>query len=139
MRGKANATLIALAIAAGSVMFSTPAASAAAASFYCDSSGYTALNVPMQRCTSLSNGVLYVLQASNGNVTTGYDKTGGSAISAQLGYSRGGTSHYAGAVSISSGQNKSHTWALSESSYCTSTIGLLSYSGGTYQTPSSHC
>jgi hypothetical protein len=138
MRSKTNATLIALAIAAGSVMFSTPAASAAAASVYCDSAGYTATSEPMSRCTSLDNGVLYVHQASNGNVTTGYDKTGGSAVSAKLGYSRGGTSHYASAVSISSGQNKSHNWALSESSYCTSTIGLMS-AGSTYQTPVSHC
>ncbi|MGV9702976.1 hypothetical protein [Streptomyces sp. NPDC003483] len=136
MRSRANATLIALAIAAGSVMFSAPSASA---STYCSSSGYSTTSEPMSRCTTLSNGVLYTHQASNGNVTTGYDKTGGSAISAKLGYSRGGTSHYASAVSISSGQNKSHNWALSASSYCTSTIGLLSYSGGTYQTPASHC
>ncbi len=117
-------------------MFSTPAASAAT---YCSNGGYTATGEPMSRCTELDNGILYVHQAGNGNVTTGYDKTGGSAISAQLGYSRGGTSHYVSAVSISSGQNKSHTWALAESAYCTSTIGLLKYTGGSYQTPASHC
>ncbi|MEU7088298.1 hypothetical protein [Streptomyces achromogenes] len=136
MRRRANATLLALAIAAGSVMFSAPIASAAP---YCDSSGYTSINEPMERCTSLSNGVLIVKQASSGVVSTTYSKTGGSTISAQLGYSRSGTNHYASAVSISSGQTKSAKWSLSESAYCTYTIGLLKYSGGSYQTPTSHC
>jgi hypothetical protein len=117
-------------------MFSAPVASAAA---YCDSSGYTETNEPMERCTSLSNGKLFVKQSSSGVVSTTYSKTGGSTISAQLGYSRSGTSHYASAVSISSGQTKSAKWSLSASAYCTNTIGLLKYSGGSYQTPTSHC
>jgi len=117
-------------------MFSAPVASAAA---YCDSSGYTATNEPMERCTKLSNGILIVHQSFSGVVSTTYAKTGGSTISAQLGYSRSGTSRYAGAVSIASGQTKSATWSLSASAYCTSTIGLLTYSGGSYQTPASHC
>ncbi|WP_259472063.1 hypothetical protein [Streptomyces shenzhenensis] len=136
MRRRANATLIALAIAAGSVMFSAPIASAAT---YCDNTGYTSISEPIERCTTLSNGVLVVHQASNGVVSTGYDKTGGSTISAQLGYSRSGTAHYANAVSISAGQKKSQTWSLGASAYCSSIIGLLKYSGGSYQTPASHC
>ncbi|MGW3958119.1 hypothetical protein ACWEKM_46390 [Streptomyces sp. NPDC004752] len=136
MRRRANATLITLAIAAGSVMFSAPIASAAA---YCDDSGYTSIGEPIERCTSLSNGVLVVHQASNGVVGTTYGKTGGSTISANLGYSRSGTAHYADAVSIGAGQEKRKTWSLGASAYCSSIIGLLKYSGGQYQTPASHC
>ncbi|MGC8923524.1 hypothetical protein [Streptomyces griseoaurantiacus] len=136
MRRRVNVTLAALAIAAGSVMFGAPAASAAS---YCDSSGYSSTNQPMERCTSLSNGILTVHQSSSGNVGTSYYKSGGSTISAKLGYSRSGTSHYASAVSISQGSTKSHTWSLGASAYCSSIYGLLSYSGGTYQTPASHC
>jgi hypothetical protein len=136
MRRRTNATLIALAIAAGSVMFSAPTVSAVT---YCDSSGYTATGEPMERCTSLSNGILAVKQSSSGVVSTEYYKSGGSTISAQLGYSRSGTNHYASAVSIASGTTKRQTWSLSASAYCTNTIGLLKYSGGSYQTPTSHC
>ncbi|MEV6699264.1 hypothetical protein AB0M68_19120 [Streptomyces sp. NPDC051453] len=136
MRRRANATLAALAIAAGSVMFSAPIASAVT---YCDSSGYTSIGEPTERCTSLSNGILAVHQGSSGVVGTSYYKSGGSTISAKLGYSRSGTSHYASSVSIGSGQTKSATWSLGSGAYCSSITGLLSYSGGTYQTPSSHC
>lgn len=120
-------------------MFSTPTASALT---YCDSSGYTVINQPTERCTSLSNGILGVHQASDGGVTVvsaEYYKSGGSTISAKLGYSRSGVAHYAGAVSISVGQTKRSTWSLGASAYCSSMIGLLSYSGGAYQTPASHC
>lgn len=117
-------------------MFSAPIASAVT---YCDSSGYTVTNEPMERCTSLSNGILAVKQSSSGVVSSEYYKSGGSTISAQLGYSRSGTSHYASAVSIAVDTTKRQTWSLSASAYCTNTIGLLKYSGGTYQTPPSHC
>ncbi|MFF4867481.1 hypothetical protein ACFY3J_38755 [Streptomyces sp. NPDC001231] len=136
MRRIANTTLVVLALAAGSVMFGAPTASAIT---YCDSSGYTSTNEPMERCTKLSNGILAIKQAGSGIVATEYYKSGGSTISAQLGYSRAGTSHYAGAVSIASGATKKQTWSLSANAYCTSTIGLLKYSGGTFQTPASHC
>ncbi|MFE1953270.1 hypothetical protein ACFW9D_22710 [Streptomyces sp. NPDC059524] len=136
MRRRSNATVIALAIAAASVMFSAPSASAVT---YCSSGGYTSTGEPMERCTSLSNGILAVKQSSSGVVSTEYYKSGGSTITAKLGYSRGGTNHYASSVSISSGTTKRQTWSLSAGSYCTSTIGLLSYSGGTFQTPTSHC
>ncbi len=135
MRRRVNATLIALAIATGSVMFGAPSASAAP---YCDSSGYSATNEPVERCTSLDNGILTVHQGSSGVMSTQYYKSGGSAISAKLGYSRSGTSHYASAVSISKGQTKSHSWSLGADAYCSNIIGLMS-SGSTYQTPTSHC
>ncbi|MET8831707.1 hypothetical protein ABZX40_38425 [Streptomyces sp. NPDC004610] len=136
MRRIANTALVALAITAGSVMFGAPSASA---NSYCSSSGYTETGEPMERCTTLSNGILTVKQASSGVVSTAYYKSGGSTISARLGYSRSGSSHYKPAVSIAVGATSRATWSLSASAYCTSTIGLLSYSGGTYQTPASHC
>ncbi|WP_330289809.1 hypothetical protein [Streptomyces sp. NBC_00576] len=117
-------------------MFSAPTASAIS---YCDSSGYSETSEPMERCTSLSNGLLGIHQASNGVVGVEYTKSGGSTISAKLGYSRSGTNHYASAVSIAVGQTKRSTWSLGASAYCSNMIGLLSYSGGTYQTPTSHC
>jgi hypothetical protein len=117
-------------------MFGAPAASAVT---YCDSSGHTVTGLPTERCTSLSNGILAVSQNSNGLVSTEYYKSGGSTISAKLGYSRSGTSHYGSAVSIAVGATKRATWSLGASTFCTSTVGLLSYSGGTYQTPASHC
>ncbi|SED27182.1 hypothetical protein SAMN04490357_4344 [Streptomyces misionensis] len=116
-------------------MISAPTASAIT---YCDRSGYTATNEPMERCTSLDNGILSVHQASNGVVGTEYYKKSGSTISAKLGYSRSGTSHYASAVSIGSGQTKRVTWSLGASAYCSNIIGLMS-AGSTYQTPTSHC
>ncbi|WP_371670157.1 hypothetical protein OG985_22500 [Streptomyces sp. NBC_00289] len=116
-------------------MVSAPTASAVT---YCDSSGYTATNEPMERCTSLDNGILAVHQSSSGNVGTEYYKKSGSTISIKLGYSRSGTSHYASAVSISSGQTKRNTWSLGASAYCSNIIGLMS-AGSTYQTPTSHC
>ncbi|KUM77204.1 hypothetical protein [Streptomyces griseorubiginosus] len=117
-------------------MISAPTASAVD---YCDSAGFTATSEPMQRCTTLTNGILAVKQASNGLIGTEYYKKSGSAVSIKLGYSRSGTSHYASAVSISSGQTKLKNWSLGESAYCSNIIGLMSASGSTYQTPTSHC
>ncbi|WP_202440849.1 hypothetical protein [Streptomyces sp. SID69] len=117
-------------------MFSAPTASAVT---YCDSSGYTATNEPMERCTSLSNGILAIHQGSSGVIGTSYYKSGGSAISASLGYSRSGTTHYKAAVSISSGQTKSTTWSLGADAYCSNIIGLMNSGGDKYQTPTSHC
>ncbi|MGM0350876.1 hypothetical protein [Streptomyces sp. Adlamb9] len=93
----------------------------------------------MERCTSLSNGILTVHQGGSGTVGTSYYKKSGSTVSAKLGYSRGGTSHYASAVSIGSGQTKSHTWSLGADAYCSNIFGLMNSGGSTYQTPTSHC
>ncbi|KOT37566.1 hypothetical protein ADK41_19650 [Streptomyces caelestis] len=109
---------------------------------YCDSSGWTASGDPHERCTSLSNGVLYHSKRASSSGTTlrtGYDKDGGSTISAQLGYSMSGTTKYASAVSIANGQNKSKSWTVSGDKACLNSVGLLSYSGGSYQTPAAHC
>ncbi|MFJ1562566.1 hypothetical protein [Streptomyces mirabilis] len=117
-------------------MVSAPTASAVT---YCDSSGYTSTNEPVERCTSLDNGILAIHQGSSGVIGVSYYKSGGSTtISAKLGYSRSGTSHYASAVSISKGQTKTATWSLGASAYCSNIIGLMS-AGSTYQTPTSHC
>ncbi|EFF90911.1 hypothetical protein [Streptomyces sp. e14] len=136
MRTKANATLIALAFAAGSVMFSAPAASAAA---YCSGSGWTATNEPMERCTSLDNGILYNKQISGSTIYTTYSKTGGSTISAKLGYIHSGTTTYAAAVSIASGQTVKKSFSVSSGWYCDSIIGVMSANGTKYQTPATHC
>jgi len=136
MRSKANVTLTALAIAAGSVMFSAPAASAAA---YCSDSGYTATGEPMERCTTLSNGILYNKQISGTTVYTTYSKTGGSTVSVRLGYTYSGSTTYSSYFSISSGETQRKSWGLGASAYCKSMTGVLNYSGGTFQTPATHC
>jgi hypothetical protein len=136
VRTKTSATLIACALAAGSVLFSGPSASAAA---YCDSSGYTATNEPMDRCTTLSNGILYNHQSSADNVSTTYSKTGGSSVSVRLGYTYKGSTHYSSYFSISSGQTVQKTFYPGSGSYCQTMTGVLNYSGGTFQTPSTHC
>ncbi|MFE1857109.1 hypothetical protein [Streptomyces anandii] len=85
----------------------------------------------MERCTSLSNGILYNKQSLSGsttNVFTTYSKTGGSSVSVRLGY-----------TSIGSGQTVKKTFTQGASAYCQSMTGVLNYSGGTFQTPSTHC
>ncbi|WP_338781149.1 hypothetical protein [Streptomyces sp. DG1A-41] len=138
MRTKTSAAVIACTIAAGSVLFSAPAASAAA---YCDSAGYTASNDPTERCTSLSNGILYHKKTNSAptNIYTTYSKTGGSKTSVKLGYSMRGDTHYSASISISSGQTKQKSWKLTGDYGCYNSTGLLKYSGGTYQTPAAHC
>ncbi|MGW6909279.1 hypothetical protein [Streptomyces sp. NPDC054940] len=142
MRTKtSSATLIACALAAGSVMFSAPAASAAAS---CDHSGYTAINEPMERCTTLSNGILYNKQSSPGTdnrtkIATGYSKTGGSSVKVRLGYIYKGSTHYSDYFTIGSGQTVTKKFTQGANAYCQSMTGVLNYSGGTFQTPSTHC
>lgn len=139
MRSKASAALFAGAMAVGSVMFSAPVASAAVA---CSSSGYTPSNEPMERCTSLSNGTLYHKKAASSTGTaiyTTYSKEDGTAVSVRLGYSMGGSTVYSSYFTISSGQTVKKTFSKSGDYVCSSSIGLLNYSGGTFQTPSAHC
>jgi hypothetical protein len=138
MRTKTSAALISCAIAAGSVVISAPAASAAA---YCSSSGYSATGLPIERCTTLSNGVLYHKKDYNNptKLFTGYSKTGGSAVRIRLGYSMSGSTTYSSYFSISSGQTVQKQWEKSGSYMCYNSVGVLNYSGGTYQTPAAHC
>ncbi|MET7296236.1 hypothetical protein ABZS79_29660 [Streptomyces griseoloalbus] len=84
-------------------MFSAPTASAAA---YGSGSGYTSTNEPMERCTTLSNGILYNKQVSGTTVYTTYSKTGGSAVSVRLGYTHNGSTTYSSYFSISSGETE---------------------------------
>lgn len=140
-RTKIQAVTIACAIAAGTVLFGAPTASAAG--YYCDSSGYMADNTPMKRCTSLSNGVLAHWKSygtgTSTNITTNYSKTGGSTVSVRVGYGLGSSTVYSSYFSIASGQTKGKTWNKTGDYYCSSSTGLLNYSGGTFQTPSAHC
>ncbi|MDL2080747.1 hypothetical protein QNN03_30305 [Streptomyces sp. GXMU-J15] len=50
-----------------------------------------------------------------------------------------GSTKYSSSFSISSGETKSKSWSKSGSYMCYNSVGLLSYSGGTYQTPAAHC
>ncbi|WP_157876743.1 hypothetical protein [Streptomyces graminilatus] len=110
---------------------------------YCDSSGYTAAQEPMERCTTLTNGILYHVKRYIGpgtNIYTTYSKTGGSTVSGvQLGYNKGGTNRYSSSFSISSGDTVKKTWTVDEDKSCDTSTGLLKYPGGSYQTPVTHC
>lgn len=139
---KTKTVAISCAIAASAVMLGAPTASA---SDYCDSSGYTATGEPMQRCTKLSNGVLthwktYVSSGNSTNIYTRYNKTDGSgSVSVRLGYIYNGSTTYSSYFSISAGGATQKSWSKSGDYSCSSSTGVLNYSGGTYQTPSTHC
>jgi hypothetical protein len=100
----------------------------------CPSSGYIDNYFT---CTSLSNGVLQHYKYTNDVATTAYYKTGGSAVSVKVGYAQGSSTHYSVSSTISSGGSKSATWT--GVAYCTTTVGLLSASSNTYQTPPAVC
>ncbi|CQR63141.1 hypothetical protein [Streptomyces leeuwenhoekii] len=138
MRTKTSAVVLASAMAAGSVLLSAPVASAAA---YCSSSGYTSSGLPTERCTSLSNGIVYHKKDYNNptSIYTTYSKTGGSSVSVRLGYSMSGSTTYSGYFSIGSGQTMQKSWSKSGAYMCYNSTGVLNYSGGTFQTPSAHC
>ncbi|MFB7309929.1 hypothetical protein [Streptomyces sp. NPDC056192] len=97
----------------------------------CPSDGYI---TRWDRCTTLSNGIIIVNTDTNGDyIKTQYHKTGGSTVTAKLGYLRSGTNHWATSRSMSAGMWYENSWSVSAS--CSVVNGLL-YSGGTtYQTP----
>ncbi|WAX80072.1 hypothetical protein [Streptomyces sp. KMM 9044] len=64
---------------------------------------------------------------------------GGSAVSVRLGYILSGSTTYSGYFSISSGQTVKKSWSRSGNYLCYSSTGVLNYSGGTFQTPSTKC
>ncbi|MFE6940180.1 hypothetical protein [Streptomyces chartreusis] len=138
MRTKTSAAVLACAIAAGSVLISAPTASAAA---YCDSSGYTATSSPTDRCSKLSNGILYHKKTNSSPtvISTQYSKTGGSKVSVRLGYSMSGSTTYSTYSSISAGQTVTKSWRKTGDYGCYNSTGILNYSGGTFQTPAAHC
>ncbi|MGW0121881.1 hypothetical protein [Streptomyces sp. NPDC003327] len=139
MRTKTSSALLAASLVVGSVLAGAPAASA---NTYCSSSGYTGSNTPRERCTSLSNGVLTHWQRLSLPYTkwdTKYYKSGGSAVSVRLGYSTRGATTYSTAFTISAGQTVTRTWQQIGDYTCYSSVGILTYSGGTFQTPAATC
>ncbi|MEU5398869.1 hypothetical protein ABZ348_06155 [Streptomyces sp. NPDC005963] len=139
MRSKTSAATLACALAAGTIMFSAPAASA---NSYCSSSGYTAGGSPSHRCTSLSNGILTHGKWDDypyTGIRTIYYKSGGSAVSIRLGYTMSGSTTYSSYFTISSGQTTTKNWSKFGDYRCYNSTGVLQYSGGTYQTPAAHC
>ncbi|MEU6166256.1 hypothetical protein [Streptomyces tanashiensis] len=111
----------------------------------CPSSGYPTPGMPMGSCTSLTNGAVfhgkYHPDATHTRTYTSYTKTGGSTVSAKLGYIYKGAYKWSAYYSIASGTTKRVTWdTIDYDFYCDSTIGVMSVSGGsTYQTPVTHC
>ncbi|WP_274912103.1 hypothetical protein [Streptomyces sp. WZ-12] len=89
-------------------------------------------------CTSLSSGALFHQKYTNDKASTSYKKTGGSSISARLGFNRAGTTKWSSWFSQGGGTTKSYSW--SGVTYCSSTVGLLEVKGQqTYQTPLANC
>ncbi|MCM1973363.1 MULTISPECIES: hypothetical protein [Streptomyces] len=141
MRTKISAVLTTVALTVGVGFFAAPSASAAAG---CPRSGYPTPGDPGLSCTSLSNGALfhtkYHPDANKTRIKSYYIKTGGGAITAKLGYSYNGTSHYSGSFTQKAGTTKSRTWDRNDYNFwCRTTIGLLKVGGDSYQTPISHC
>ncbi|WP_434600116.1 hypothetical protein [Streptomyces sp. A5-4] len=104
----------------------------AAATQSCPSNGH------LQRgwsCTSLSNGQLHHRKGTNHVANTYYEKTSGGKTNVKLGINAGAGNKYKGSVSIKSGQTKTGSWSVD---YCKVSLGLM-VSGGTYQTPPTHC
>ncbi|MFF2732837.1 hypothetical protein ACFVS9_33665 [Streptomyces sp. NPDC058008] len=95
-------------------------------------------------CTSLSSGRLFHDKTQgSGPVTvrTWYEKnSGGSSISAKLGFNYAGTTTWGSTFTQSPGTTKSASWSRNWSTDCYSTIGMMSVTGqGTFQTPSGTC
>lgn len=139
MRSKLSASVFACAFAVGSVMVSAPSASA---NSYCSSSGHTAIGSPAARCTSLSNGV--VTHSKHDaypytSIRTIYHKSGGSTVNVRLGYTMSGSTTYSGYFNISSGQTQTRSWSVFGDVRCYGSIGVLNYSGGSFQTPVATC
>ncbi|MDI5966855.1 hypothetical protein POF50_031745 [Streptomyces sp. SL13] len=86
------------------------------------------------RCTTLSNGILLI---NNGETAAHveYDKTGGSSISARLGYESGGTNHYASYETMTT-SGEIYQEDFSFSANCSTHEGLLNQSTGSlFTTP----
>ncbi|MFF2374932.1 hypothetical protein ACFVUW_11170 [Streptomyces xiamenensis] len=101
----------------------------------CSSGGYT--NDAGARCTTLSNGILYVRSSSPGTgITVQYDKQGGSSFQGRLGYERSSSNVYEPYRTMTATGTGlySNQWSVSAS--CAPVIGKLNVSGGTtYSTP----
>jgi len=138
--GKAFATSVfAVAAIAGTGMPAS-AATAGVQEAGCPSSGYPTPGNPSGSCTSLDNGAVFHRKghpdASHTRVYTTYKKTGGSTISAKLGYVFSGSYKWSPYYSIASGNTKSYHWDILDYDFwCQTTVGVMSVSGGSaYQT-----
>ncbi|MFE9629240.1 hypothetical protein [Streptomyces sp. NPDC006527] len=130
---KAARAIAAVAVMIAPFSFATATPAAAAGPTSCPSDGYITRG---DRCTSLSNGVLYVGTVSAGNwIHVNYYRSSGGSLSAKLGYERSGSSVYSSYINMST--TPSHyerTWSVSAS--CAVVYGKLLTSGGTlYVTP----
>ncbi len=131
MQSGARAAIVGVAALAALGINAVPASAAGATS--CPSDGRI---TQWDRCTSLSNGVLSVRTQTSGNyVTVNYYRTGGSSLSARLGYERSGSSVYSGFINMTSAPfHYERSWNVSAS--CSAFYGKLVTSGGTtYITP----
>ncbi|MFG2398446.1 hypothetical protein [Streptomyces lydicus] len=141
-RSIAAAALVAAAISATPAHAATVTNHSAAAlqSADCPGDGHTGGG---NTCTSLSSGAVFHTKTLGANVTitTSYTKDSGGAITAKLGYSYKGTSHWGGQFSQSAGTTKYKSWTSYDSDFrCAPTIGLLQVNGqGTFQTPVATC
>ncbi|AYL35580.1 hypothetical protein ACFTZ8_25105 [Streptomyces fungicidicus] len=92
-------------------------------------------------CTSLSNGQLCIsLNVDPSSISVFYTKTGGSTISANLGFrNSAGTTTWGSTKSISVNERANSTWTMSYP--CTRDYkGLIKVSGqGTFETPWATC
>ncbi|MCZ1005922.1 hypothetical protein [Streptomyces lydicus] len=89
-------------------------------------------------CSSLSSGELYHQKYTNNRASTRYKKTGGSSITARVGFNRAGSTSWSGWFSQSSGTTKTGNW--NNISYCSSTVALLQVPGQqTFQMPLADC
>jgi hypothetical protein len=99
----------------------------------CPSSGQIDVNYV---CTSLSSGGLFHRKYTNDVISTWYVKTGGSTITAKLGFTAGGTTRWSNSFTQSSGQTKTYSWSNTGVAYCTLTVGIISVvDQGQFQTP----
>lgn len=132
MRKAARAiAAVAVTTASVSLLAATPAAAAGPTS--CPSDGYISRG---DRCTSISNGVLYIGTVSAGNyAAVNYYRSEGGSLSAKLGYERSGSSIYSSYINMSdTPRHYERNWSFSAS--CSVIYGKLLTSGGTlYVTP----
>lgn len=99
----------------------------------CPSSGQIDTNYV---CTSLTSGGLFHRKYTNDVISSWYVKTGGSAITATLGFSGGGVTKTSAKFTESAGQTVTKSWSGTGVAYCTLTVGILTVDGqGSFQTP----
>ena len=125
------------AVAAGSALMIAPAQASTGDAVPASETGIQA----RVECTSLSNGQLCIsLGAAPQDIAVFYTKSGGSTISAQLGFrNSAGTTTWGPTKSISVNERANSTWTMSYP--CSRDYkGLIKVSGqGTFETPWATC